>query len=94
MSERIAPTYIPLATERTKNVIKHIQAGAFQKIDAIGIGDRPGRIETDIWVVEHPDGIHTYYQDGPAGGAVDLGFIDLVRIAMEEAATEDPAEAS
>jgi hypothetical protein len=40
-------------------------------------------------VVEHHDGIHTYYQDGPAGGAVDLGFIDQVRIAIEEAATEE-----
>jgi hypothetical protein len=89
MSVRPAATYIPLATERTKNVIKHIQHGASQKIDAISIGDHSERIETDLWVVEHHDGIHTYYQDGPAGSAVDLGFIDQVRIAIEEAATEE-----
>ena len=89
MSEHIEAVFIPLATERTKNVIKHLQPGSRQKIDAVNPLELTKRIETDIWTVEQDDGVHIYYQDGPAGGDKYLGFADKVRVAMEEAATEE-----
>src|SRR5471030_1722673 len=81
--------YLPLATVRTKNVVKHLRPGFHQTIDAIKAQGQNERIETDMWAVRHADGIHAYYQDGPSGGVMYLGLADQVRIAIEEAATED-----
>lgn len=88
MSVQIEAIFIPLATERTKNVVKHLQPGSRQMIDAASAIDDTNRIETDIWAVEQDDGVHIYYQDGQHGGAKYLGFADKVRVAIEEAATE------
>ncbi|GJJ03812.1 hypothetical protein RugamoR64_43500 [Duganella rhizosphaerae] len=88
MSEQIEAVFIPLATERTKNVIKHLQPGSRTTIDAVSALADTTRIETEIWAVEQDDGVHIYYQDGPSGGAKYLGFADKVRVAIEEAATE------
>ena len=89
MSTQTDALFIPLATERTKNVIKHLQPGSRQYIDAVSAVGSPDRIEIEIWAVEHDDGVHTYYQDGPTGGVKYLGFADKVRVAIEEAATEE-----
>lgn len=89
MTDRPVTIYMPLATERTKNVLKHLQPGSRQIIDAVNAQDPSQRIETAIWMVEQADGLHTYFQDGAQGAAMYLGFADQVRIAIEEAATED-----
>lgn len=88
MPEHLNATYLPLATERTKNVIKHIQPGTHQTIDAIHARGHAQRIETDVWAVQHDDGVHTYYQDGPSGGVMYLGIIERVRDAIAKAKTE------
>ena len=89
MRLQIEATYLPLATERTKHVVRHLMPGVHQTIDAINAHGESERIETDIWAVRHADGIHTYYFDGPDGGVIYLGFADQVRVSIEEAATED-----
>lgn len=89
MSNSNASKFIPLATERTKNVVKHLAPRSHETIDAVSVLDPSQRIETTIWNVEQDDGIHTYFQEGPAGQTLHLGFADQVRIAIEEAATED-----
>lgn len=89
MSEHIDAVFIPLATERTKNVVKHLHPGSRQTIDAISALDQTQRIETEIWAATQEDGVHMYYEDGPTGGVKYLGFADKVRVAIEEAATEE-----
>jgi hypothetical protein len=89
MRPHIEASYLPLATERTKHVVRHLMPGAHQTIDAIQARGEPERIEVDIWAVRHADGIHTYYFDGPKGGVIYLGFAHQVRVAIEEAPTED-----
>lgn len=82
-------TYIPLATERTKNVVKHLQPGARHTIDAVNVADAKDRIEVDAWAVDQGDGIHINYTDGTGGGVIELGYADQVRVAIEEAPTEE-----
>ncbi|MBV6324384.1 hypothetical protein [Duganella violaceipulchra] len=89
MPNHIEAAYIPLATKRTKNVIKHLQPGSRQTIDAVSAQDPSDRAEVEIWTAEHDDGVHTFYQDGPNGDVKYLGFADNVRVAIEEAATEE-----
>jgi hypothetical protein len=80
--------YIPLATDRTKNVVKHLEPGQRQKIDVVNATEPGERLEVDAWVVEDAKGVHFFFQDG-AGHAVNFGFADEVRVAMEEAPTEE-----
>lgn len=88
MPNSVTATYIPLATDRTKNVIKHLAPGQRQKIDIANAAEPGQRLEVDAWVVEDASGVHFFFDDG-AGHAVNFGFADEVRVAMEEAPTED-----
>lgn len=90
MHEQRTATYIPLATERTKNVVKHLQPGERQVIDAVNVADAEDRIEVETWAVDKGDGIHINYTDGKTGAVIELGYADQVRVAIEEAATEEP----
>ncbi len=87
MPTSVTAAYIPLATDRTKNVIKHLEPGQRQKIDVVNAAVPGDRLEVDAWVVEDATGVHFFFQDG-AGLAVNFGFADEVRVAMEEAPAE------
>lgn len=89
MHEQRTATYIPLATERTKNVVKHLQPGERQIIDAVNVDNDEDRIEVETWAVDKGDGIHINYTDGNTGAVIELGYADQVRVAIEEAATEE-----
>ncbi|KQQ40231.1 hypothetical protein ASF61_05480 [Duganella sp. Leaf126] len=82
--------YVPLATARTKDVVKHLQVpGERHKIDVARIGNRHQRAEVDAWLVAEADGpVHFFYQDGVDGHEVEFGFADEVREAIDEAETE------
>ena len=88
MPSSVTATYIPLATDRTKNVIKHLGPGQRQKIDVVNTAEPGDRLEVDAWVHEDSDGVHFFFHDG-AGHSVNFGFADEVRVAIEEAPTED-----
>jgi len=82
-------TYIPLATDRTKTVVKHLQPGARQMIDAVNIKNPHDRVEVEVWAIERDDGVHIHYTDGAKGAIIELGYADQVRVAIEEAPTEE-----
>lgn len=90
MIDRHTAHYVPLATARTKDVVKHLLApGERHKIDIVRIGDRHQRAEVDAWIVADEDGpVHFFYQDGVGGHEVQFGFADEVREAIDEAETE------
>jgi hypothetical protein len=90
MIDRHTAHYVPLATARTKDVVKHLLApGVRQKIDIARIGDRHSRAEVDAWIVADEDSpVHFFYEDGPGGHDVQFGFADEVREAIDEAETE------
>lgn len=90
MIDRHAAHYVPLATSRTKDAVKHLLApGERRTIDLVRIADRHQRVEAEAWIVADEDGpVHFFYQDGPDGHPVQFGFADEVREAMEEAETE------
>lgn len=82
-------SYIPLSTERTKNVVKNLLPGVREKIDVVSIKDPQHRAVVDAWIVADDDGpVHFLYQDGPGGHEVQFGFADEVREAIAEAETE------
>lgn len=82
-------TYIPLATDRTKNIVKHLQPGTRQIIDAVNVENAQDRAEVEVWAIEKDDGIHIHYTDGSQGATIELGYADQVRVAIEEAPTEE-----
>lgn len=90
MIDRHTAHYVPLATARTKDVVKHLLApGERRTIDIARIDDRHHRAEVDAWIVADEDGpVHFFYQDGPGGHDVQFGFADEVREAIDEAETE------
>ena len=88
MPNSVTAAYIPLATDRTKNVIKHLAPGQRQKIDVVNAAEPKDRLEVDAWVHEDANGVHFFFQDR-AGHSVNFGFADEVRVAIEEAPTED-----
>jgi hypothetical protein len=89
MQEQRTATYIPFATDRTKNVVKHLQPGSRQTIDAVNVDNIQDRVEVEVWAVEKDDGIHINYTDGAHGKVIELGYADQVRVAIEEASTEE-----
>lgn len=89
MHAKHTATYIPFATDRTKNVVKHLQPGSRQRIDVVNVDDIQDRGEAEIWAVEQDDGIHIHYTDGANGAIIELGYADQVRVAIEEAPTEE-----
>ena len=82
-------TYIPLATDRTKNIVKHLQPGTRQTIDAVNVENAQDRVEVEVWAIEKDDGIYIHYTDGAKGAIIELGYADQVRVAIEEAPTEE-----
>jgi len=89
MTNHHTASYIPLSTERTKNVVKNLLPGVREKIDVVSIKDHQHRAEVDAWIVADDDGpVHFLYQDGPGGHEVQFGFADEVREAIAEAETE------
>jgi len=89
MDAQSTATYIPLATDRTKTVVKHLQPGGRQTIDAVNIKNPQDRVEVEVWAIERDDGIHIHYTDGAKGATIELGYADQVRVAIEEAPTEE-----
>jgi hypothetical protein len=84
-----AASYVPLSTERTKNVVKNLRPGMRQKIDVVNLNDQHRRAEVDAWLVADDDGpVHFIYQDGPDGPEVQFGFADEVRETIAEAETD------
>jgi hypothetical protein len=89
MTEQHTASYVPLSTERTKNVVKNLLPGMRDKIDVVRVDDHTRRAEADAWLVAQPDGpVRFVYQDGPDGREVQFGYADEVREAIAEAETE------
>ena len=90
MIDRHTAHYVPLATARTKDAVKHLLApGERRTIDIARIDDHHNRAEVEAWIVADEDGpVHFFYQDGPGGHEVQFGFADEVRAAIDEAETE------
>ncbi len=80
MSLHAAPTYIPLATERTKNVLKHMQLGCRYVIDLVNINDPDDRKEADAWVLMDEQGTHFRFNEGGRSGDVEWDFADQVHV--------------
>lgn len=89
MKDQKSAAYLPLPTERTKNVVKHLQPGMRSRIDIVNMADAGDRLEADAWVEDDGDGIRFKYQDGRAGRVVNFGYADKVRVAIEEAPDAD-----
>jgi hypothetical protein len=89
MTDHHPASYVPLSTERTKNVVKNLLPGGRDKIDVVSVDDHARRAEADAWLVAQPDGpVRFMYQDGPGGRDVEFGYADEVREAIAEAETE------
>lgn len=89
MIEHHTASYVPLSTERTKNVVKNLLPGMRDRIDVVSIKDHTQRAEVDAWLVAKEDGpVQFLYQDGPGGQDVRFGYADEVREAIAEAETE------
>lgn len=89
MIDHHTASYVPLSTERTKNVVKNLLPGMRDKIDVVSIADHARRAEVDAWLVAQADGpVRFVYQDGPDGREVQFGYADEVREAIAEAETE------
>jgi hypothetical protein len=89
MLDRNSARYLPLATTRTKDVVKHLAPGERRTIDLVSLADAKDRQQGAAWLSEDSRGIHFHYQDGPGGHPVEFGFADQVRVVIEEAHEED-----
>jgi hypothetical protein len=89
MIDRHTASYLPLATERTKQAVKNLLPGGRDKIDVVSIANHAQRAVVEAWIVADEDGpVHFLYEDGPGGHDVQFGFADEVREAIDEAETE------
>jgi hypothetical protein len=89
MIDRHAASYVPLSTERNKQVVKDLRPGTREKIDVVNASDPKDRMEVEAWIVADEDGpVHFMYQDGASGHEVEFGFADEVRELIAEAETD------
>lgn len=84
MAETFRANYIPLATERTKFVVRHLQLETFSIIDLINTRHPFDRKEADAWVVEDATGMHLIYCEGGRADSVELDYEEQMRITVEE----------
>lgn len=83
MNYHMAPTYIPLATDRTKSVVRHMQLGAHYVIDIVNTIDPDDRREADAWVSMDERGAHFRYSQGGRSGDMEWDFGDLLQLAPD-----------
>ena len=89
MANPVTAAYIPLATERTKQVVKNLRPGGREKIDLINVLNPDDRLEADAWLVEDGQGVHFRFNDGAGGHEIEFGFADQVRETIAEAPLEE-----
>lgn len=88
MQEQNAAVYLPLATARTKRVVRNLKPGRYQIIDLINIAAPHDRKQVDAWVSRDATGIHLLYSEGGRSPAVEINYSEQMRIAAEEAASD------
>lgn len=84
MQEQQAAVYVPLATERTKGVVREMEPGNSKLIDLINVAPPYDRKEVDAWVVVDELGGHLLYSEGGRSPAVEIIEADQMRITVEE----------
>lgn len=86
MQEQDTAVYIPLATERTKRVVRDMQPGITTLIDLVNVGHPYDRKLAEAWVVIDGLGKHLRYSEGGRSGAVEISAKDQMRLIVEEPA--------
>ena len=88
MQEQNAAVYLPLATARTKRVIRNLKPGSYHLIDLINIAAPHDRKQVDAWASEDATGIHLLYSEGGRSPAIEIDYSEQLRITVEEAASD------
>lgn len=93
MTDALKANYLPLATERTKHVVRHMHAGTHAIIDLINCCHPFDRKEADAWVTLDTQGLHLFYCEGGRSASMELDHEEQMRITVEERAPADDQRA-
>lgn len=71
MIDRLTAAYRPLATKRTKDAVKTLNAGgARAKIDVENSSNSEDRIKVDAWIAKWGGEDNFFFEDGPWGDCI------------------------
>jgi hypothetical protein len=88
MQEQHAAVYRPLATARTKRVVRNLAPGGYHTIDLINVAPPHDRKQVDAWAEDGASGMQLLYCEGGRCPAIEITSEEQMRIEVECAASD------